>query len=198
MSPKPEFPIRRVTTHRPVQDPEHLGGFHWKDGLMFKRNGPFVQIMHWYRDESLPIDADNRAAGPWCADVLAVIPDAEWASIIATVSASGETAENYEAAKAFHGEAPQRPGECLPAVRTGRGIGPRQSSAGRTELRMSESIEELRAQLRASEAALAEAKSLQAGEIILSLLARTRAELAEARRERDAAREWIWWLRRRS
>mgnify|MGYP001596770930 CR=1 FL=1 len=38
----------------------------------------------------------------------AIIPAAEWASIVASVSKTGETSESYAAAAALHGEGPQK------------------------------------------------------------------------------------------
>lgn len=66
--------------------------FHWRYGVEFARaaNGDVV----------LCTPVDERLARSF------VIPAAEWASIIAHVSAGGETSEKYAEATAFHGEAP--------------------------------------------------------------------------------------------
>ena len=64
--------------------------YHWRDGWFFSResNG-FVSI-------KAPGGDDIEAR-------IAVIPVDEWASIIASVSASGETAETFKLAQLFHG-----------------------------------------------------------------------------------------------
>ncbi len=74
------------------------GAFHWKDGWYFKRlpDGS-VNVMFYdrrYIHPDLTIDADS------------------WASIVASVSARGETADSWQAIREFHGLAasPRRPG----------------------------------------------------------------------------------------
>jgi len=64
--------------------------FHWKDGWYFERilNGQ-VRIYHLdgfgLMDRGIAIDADS------------------WASIVASVSARGDTAEAFQEAREFHG-----------------------------------------------------------------------------------------------
>jgi hypothetical protein len=64
--------------------------YHWHDGITFERqpNGD-VHV-------TIPNHRYVNSTEVW------VIPAAEWASIIAAVSAAGETAEQYRAAEAFH------------------------------------------------------------------------------------------------
>lgn len=71
--------------------------FHWKDNWYFERreNGG-VRIYHLdergIADEDIEIDADS------------------WASIVASVSASGETGETFREARDFHMMKKGRPG----------------------------------------------------------------------------------------
>lgn len=66
------------------------GPFHWRDGWHWQglEDGT-VEV--WHGDESGP-----------SADALR-IPATEWASIVAHVSARGETGETYYQALRFHG-----------------------------------------------------------------------------------------------
>jgi len=64
-------------------------GFHWRDGRFFKRmEGGSVRVSH-VNGESLQSQY--------------VIPAAEWASIVCSVSAEGETDGRWNAAQDFHG-----------------------------------------------------------------------------------------------
>jgi len=63
---------------------EATAGFHWRDGWYFRR----------LEDGSVRIVSDY-------ADLT--IPAAEWASIVCSVSADGETGERWHAAQDFHG-----------------------------------------------------------------------------------------------
>lgn len=63
--------------------------FHWKDNWYFeRRDNGVVRIYHLgergIADEDIEIDADS------------------WASIMASVSAQGETAESFQEARNFH------------------------------------------------------------------------------------------------
>lgn len=71
------------------------GGFHWKHNIFWKRldDGP-VRVRHFTEFNGCPQWVD------W------VIPADEWASIVASVSAAGETLETWNAAKQYHGEQP--------------------------------------------------------------------------------------------
>lgn len=71
--------------------------YHWRDGITFERQA----------DGSVCIE---QPVTDWSdgQSFQATIPAAEWASIIAAVSAQGETAEQYAIATVFHNEAPSR------------------------------------------------------------------------------------------
>lgn len=58
--------------------------FHWRDGLFFGRSD----------------DGAVRILKDGVIDVT--VPVVEWASIVAAVTASGETAETYQQAEALH------------------------------------------------------------------------------------------------
>jgi hypothetical protein len=65
------------------------GGFHWRNCWFFKRmSGGHVRITH-------------AEVGSEVVQIL--IPPNEWASIVASVSAEGETSERYYEAAKFHG-----------------------------------------------------------------------------------------------
>ena len=64
--------------------------FHWKDGVTFERQDDG-------RVDMFVPEFPNGAAGKKYH-----IPAAEWASIIAAVSADGETAKQYQNALVFH------------------------------------------------------------------------------------------------
>ena len=67
------------------------GAFHWRDGWYFSRSsGGCARIMH--RDKS----------GEYLVHALTIPPN-EWASIVCSVSALGETAERWNEAQDFHG-----------------------------------------------------------------------------------------------
>lgn len=70
----------------PASGPEG-GGFHWQDGLFFTR----------LRDGSVRI---RKFTGPPYVDptLEVVIPPNEWASIVASMSATGETYETWRMA----------------------------------------------------------------------------------------------------
>lgn len=71
------------------------GFYHWRDNWFFKRLADGSVRIWKLRaiGENIP-DPNTLAA--------ADIPPAEWASIIAAVSAAGETGETYHAAFALH------------------------------------------------------------------------------------------------
>jgi hypothetical protein len=73
-------------------DTLNLPSFHWRDGWHFRR-GPqaCVEIVRAGTD---------RVSG----QLIASIPENEWASIVCSVSAKGETAERWTAAREFHGK----------------------------------------------------------------------------------------------
>ncbi len=67
--------------------------FHWRDGWFFARNDDAsVRVMH-----------RNSPQSDWFA-VDITIPAAEWASIVCSVSADGETSERWDVAQDFHGQ----------------------------------------------------------------------------------------------
>lgn len=69
--------------------------YHWRDNWFFKRLPDGSVRIRKFRavGENIP-DPNTLAA--------ADIPAAEWASIVAAVSAAGETGETYYAALALH------------------------------------------------------------------------------------------------
>lgn len=70
-------------------------GFHWRDGWYFRRltNGA-VEVIK---------TVDPRSDDP---EIRIEIPSEEWASIVCSVSAHGETGERWNAAQDFHGRVP--------------------------------------------------------------------------------------------
>lgn len=64
--------------------------FHWKDGVTFERKTDGLVEMF------VPLEYGTDRGH------LHHIPAAEWASIIAAVSAEGETAQQYQNAGLFH------------------------------------------------------------------------------------------------
>lgn len=72
------------------------GGFHWRNDTYFKRlpDGS-VRVRTWRRAHDGFPTFDDRT-----------IPAAEWASIVCSVSADGETGERWNAAQDFHGRLP--------------------------------------------------------------------------------------------
>jgi hypothetical protein len=64
-------------------------GFHWRDGWYFKRlDAGSVRVCHVVGE---------------CLYLVLEIPENEWASIICSVSALGETGERWQQARNFHG-----------------------------------------------------------------------------------------------
>lgn len=85
--------------------------FHWSDNLFFgrKTNGD-VRILKFNRNPPKwpTIDGVYKSIEGYGGPPLTVlldetIPTAQWASIIASVSATGETSAQYQDALAFHG-----------------------------------------------------------------------------------------------
>ena len=71
---------------------EAATGFHWRDGWYFKRQPDgSVRIVHRETPTSPSLSTDL------------VIPPAEWASIVCSVSALGETSDRWHEAQLFHG-----------------------------------------------------------------------------------------------
>ena len=71
------------------------GAFHWKDGWYFKRmKDGSVRVMH---------SAEMPMTGEEYLHPDLTIPPNEWASIVCSVSAGGETGERWEASQDFHG-----------------------------------------------------------------------------------------------
>jgi hypothetical protein len=73
-------------------------GFHWRDNWFFKR----------MPDASVRV---SHVTDEWFTQL--VIPQNEWASIVCSVSAAGETGERWEASQDFHGRF-QADGEVKP------------------------------------------------------------------------------------
>ncbi len=71
--------------------------FHWKDGWYFERlDDGSVRIRHE--------DPATKAEGAYVEnDVCIDIPIDSWASIVASVSAKGETSETWKEALHLHG-----------------------------------------------------------------------------------------------
>jgi len=70
--------------------------FHWKDGWYFERlEDGSVRIYH----EDLEADQEKEMVE---YDVVIDIDPDSWASIVASVSARGDTAEAFQVAKRFH------------------------------------------------------------------------------------------------
>lgn len=70
------------------------GAFHWRDGWFFRRLADgAVRVMRRTRPGTQWLESDT------------IIPAAEWASIVCSVSAAGETAERWDRAQLFHGNA---------------------------------------------------------------------------------------------
>lgn len=78
--------------HKQEQENQNMQGFHWREGWYFDRlpNG----------DVHLKKDANHSSEAFPFVDVT--IPASEWASIVSSVSAAGETGDTYRAALAFH------------------------------------------------------------------------------------------------
>jgi|SRR5579863_3205716 len=72
-----------------------FGAFHWTGGWHFKRTP----------DGSVRMMKPAKMRGEEYLSVDITIPAAEWASIVCSVSAGGETGERWEAAQDFHGRA---------------------------------------------------------------------------------------------
>lgn len=61
-----------------------MGKFHVRDELYFERGRDGDAVITWPNGETMSLDASS------------------WASVVAHVSAAGETGETYRAALAFH------------------------------------------------------------------------------------------------
>lgn len=72
--------------------------FHWKHGWYFSRLSDGSVEVRNHGDYNKP--DPNHAAGD--GRTTLVIPPEEWASIVASVSKSGETSESYHGTLAFH------------------------------------------------------------------------------------------------
>jgi hypothetical protein len=69
-----------------------MDGFHWNEGMYFKRTA----------DGAVEITQTQGGGQSEEVEWQRTIPPSEWASIVASVSAAGETGETYRAALAFH------------------------------------------------------------------------------------------------
>ena|SRR5260221_225558 len=101
---------RNANTHYGYCDFADGKGFHWRGGLYFRRliTGEVV-ISDWR-----PI-LTNEGERKWTGLDVATIDADSWASIVASVSATGETSETYHDAQAFHAGA----GRAVPAPQEG-------------------------------------------------------------------------------
>lgn len=72
-----------------MQLTKERGGFHWRDDWMFTRR-PDGSVNIWRPNTNINI----------------LIPPNEWASIVASVSGCGETADSFADAQALHGGHP--------------------------------------------------------------------------------------------
>jgi putative heme degradation protein len=77
--------------HLDERVPLEQRGFHSRDGLFFRRN----------EDGSVSIIASQSTA--------VRLAENEWASVVASVSAEGETHERWQAVRDFHGAALDAP-----------------------------------------------------------------------------------------
>ena len=66
---------------------------HWRDGWYFIRAS----------DGAVVIEKHPKGRIEAVPEIAVQIPPGEWASIVASVSAQGETAETYQQILAFHG-----------------------------------------------------------------------------------------------
>ena len=72
-------------------------GFHWKGGLYFWRDfGGNVRIIDWRRVMT------DEGEVVWCGQDICSIDGNGWASIVASVSAQGETGERWQQMRDFH------------------------------------------------------------------------------------------------
>lgn len=74
--------------HDRYAEPE--SGFHWSAGLFFKRIPDGTVRLTW----KLHNESEPR--------LMVFIPENEWASIVASVSANGETYATWQFIRAFH------------------------------------------------------------------------------------------------
>ena len=67
--------------------------FHWRDGWFFERLGSADETPERFASVHIIKRAEAKDTAPIIAE--AVIPPSEWASIVATVSALGETGTTF-------------------------------------------------------------------------------------------------------
>ncbi|AZO45913.1 hypothetical protein EJ076_34940 [Mesorhizobium sp. M7D.F.Ca.US.005.01.1.1] len=79
-----------------LMDAYNDGGFHWANGLFFKRMPDGSVRLRIFR----PISSDPHA--PWTWEDQNIDP-ASWASIVCSVSEGGETRDRWKAFSGFHG-----------------------------------------------------------------------------------------------
>lgn len=75
-------------------------GFHWRDNMFWKRldDGSVRIRLFATRESGAMLDGDDEEpVREW------IIPAAEWASIVRSVSKNGETGEPWNSAQDFHG-----------------------------------------------------------------------------------------------
>ena len=74
-------------------------GFHWRDHIFWKRLGDGSVRVAFFaiRMSGEVVEGDDEPVREL------IIPPTEWASIVASVSAQGETSESYNTALDFHG-----------------------------------------------------------------------------------------------
>lgn len=76
----------------------YIEGFHFKDGWFFKRQED--GSVHIYHVPPGFAGAGDEAPE---ADAEVVIDFSSWASVVASVSSTGETSQSYQIASALHG-----------------------------------------------------------------------------------------------
>jgi len=89
----------------PSWDSETSGTFHWKGGLYFFRmkcGCVAIVLERLSHRAGGTFGLPDRLEANWLRQIVGVIPTMQWASIVASMSAGGETAERWEAATAFH------------------------------------------------------------------------------------------------
>lgn len=79
-----------------------MSSFHWANGWYFSRRKDGSVEVRNHGDFDGP--DRNDAAADWHTTL--VIPAAEWASIVCSVSKQGETGDRWNQAQDFHGRAP--------------------------------------------------------------------------------------------
>lgn len=91
-----------------------MGAFHWRNGIFFDRKPDGSVLI--YRLHEAKCGTSSRTD----QEDIALIPAAEWASIVSSSSKDGETGETFRAAYRFHTGADfdSKPAEPTPSAPT--------------------------------------------------------------------------------